>query len=208
MASPIAMFNLKDQSTPGHYGPSQTALFLLDFHSMFIHRADGTNAPISLKVAAGMRNWANSLGIQVIHCLIDLNQTPYPTCKNAGNFSSAITAMRTSGGEEPRELVDGVGNDVTFTRRPGFISALSSPGLDDFLKEKDIKSLLLAGLSTSGCVLRTAVMAGEAEYVVTVISDGCADREESIHDFVVGKLLNRGYVATASEFREGFERAY
>jgi nicotinamidase-related amidase len=56
--------------------------------------------------------------------------------------------------------------------------------------------------------MRTAVTAGDAEYVVTVLSDGCADRDQAVHDIVVGKLLNnRGYVVTAAEFQKGFEES-
>jgi nicotinamidase-related amidase len=87
------------------------------------------------------------------------------------------------------------------------VSALKSPELDDFLQRKGIKSLVLARLSTSGCVLRIAVTASDAEYVMSVISDSCADPVEGLHDIVVGKLLNRGYVTTAAELQEGFAKA-
>jgi len=213
MTTLAATFNAADKSTPGHYGPSQTALLLLDFHSMFVQRAGGAGALAALHVAADMRTWAQSQGIQVIHCLIDINATPYPTCKDADRFLGIAAAMRSSGGdEEPAELLQGNGgsgddddDDVTFARRPGYVSALKSPGLDDLLQSKGIKSLILAGLSTSGCVMRTAVTASDAEYVVSVISDGCADPADGVHDMMVGKLLNnRGYVVTAAEFQQGF----
>jgi hypothetical protein len=50
-----AKFNSADKSTPGHYGPSQTALLLLDFHSMLVQKAGGAQAPAALEVAAKMR---------------------------------------------------------------------------------------------------------------------------------------------------------
>ena len=208
MATLEAMFNAADKSTPGHYGPSQTALLLLNFHSVIVEKGGGPNATAALEVAAKMRIWAKSQGIQVIHGLIDLNGTPYPTCKDANRFAGNIAAMNLSGGEEPAELLKGGGDDVIFTRRPGYVSALKSPGLDDFLQKKGIKSLVLAGLSTSGSVFRTAITASDAEYVVSVISDGCADPVEGVHDMMVGKLLNnRGYVITAAGFQEGFVKA-
>jgi len=208
MATLAATFNAADKSTPGHYGPSQTALLLLDFHSMFVQKAGGPEASAALEVAAKMRTWAKSQGIQVIHGLIDMNATPYPTCKDADRLAGIAATMKSSGGEEPAELLEGGGDDVTFTRRPGYVSALKSPGLDDFLQKKGIKSLVLTGLSTSGCVMRTAITATDAEYVVSVISDGCADPGEGVHDMMVSKLLNnRGYVTTAAEFQEGFAKA-
>lgn len=208
MATLAATFNAADKSTPGHYGPSQTALLLLDFHSMFVQKAGGPKAHAALEVAAKMRAWAKSQGIQVIHGLIDINAAPFPTCKDAGRLAGVVAAMKSSGGEEPAELLEGGGGDVTFTRKPGYVSAFKSPGLDDFLQKRGIKSLVLTGLSTSGCVLRTAITATDAEYVVTVISGGCADPVEGMHDMIVGRVLNnRGYVTTAAEFQEGFAKA-
>ena len=178
MTTLAAMFDPADASTPGHYGPSQTALLLLDFHSMFVNQLGGLKASAALQVAAKMRTWAKSQGIQVIHGLVDVNATPFPSCKGAERLGGLLASMKSSGGEEPAELLEGGGDDVTFTRRPGYVSALKSPGLDDFLRQKGIKSLVLAGLSTSGCVMRTAVTASDAEYVVSVISDACADPYE------------------------------
>jgi nicotinamidase-related amidase len=208
MASLNATFNPTDKTTPGHYGPSQTAFLLLDFHSMFVENAGGAAAPAAVAVAANMRTWAKAQGIPVIHALIDIDQSPFPTCKDAARFASIVEAMKLNGSDrEPWELLEG-GGDITFIRKPGYVSALKSPGLNEFLQEKGSKSLVLAGLSTSGCVCRTAITACDEEYVVTVISDGCADPAEGVHEMMVGNLLNnRGYVTTAAEFQEGFVKA-
>lgn len=108
---------------------------------------------------------------------------------------------------EPAELLGNAQEEyVTFKRRAGHISALKSPGLMEYLAEKGVNSLLLAGLSTSGCVLRTAVQATDEEFVVTVIRDGCADPKEGLHDTLMGSVLNsRAYVVTADHFQELYE---
>ncbi|KAI1383745.1 Isochorismatase hydrolase [Hypoxylon trugodes] len=201
------MFDTADITKPGHYSPSQTALLLLDFHTMFVQKAGGPQAPAALDVAVKMRTWAKSLGVQVVHGVIDVNLPPFPTCKDPEMFKNVLAAMQSGGAEEPAELV-GEGDDITFLRRPGYVSALKSPGLEDFLQKKGIKSLILAGLSTSGCVMRTAVAATDAEYVVSVISDACADPAEGVHDMMVGKILNRAYVATGSEIQEGLSNTW
>lgn len=180
---------------------------------MFVQMAGGAGFPTVVKVAAQMRNWARSQGIQVIHCLMDVNASLFPTCKDANMFSGFLAAMKQSGGvEEPAELLDGdgagAGADLTFFRRPGYVSALKSPGLDEFLKEKGIKSLVLTGLSTSSCVMRTSIAASDAEYVVSVISDGCADLDIGVHEFMLKRVLNdRGYTITATEFQKEFKEA-
>jgi nicotinamidase-related amidase len=202
-------FNPKDQSTPGFYTPRQTALLLLDFHKLFVQKIGGPEAVAAFNTAVKMRNWAKSMGITVIHGLVDANLMPFPTCKGADRLNSVMAAALNSDGvDEPDELVEDRGHDeVTFTRKPGHVSALKSPGLETFLLDKGICSLILCGLSTSGCVLRTAMPATDAEFVVTVISDGCADPGEGVHDMVVGKLLpSRAYVTTAEQFQEGYSK--
>ena len=62
------------------------------------------------------------------------------------------------------------------------------------------------GLSTSGCVLRTSFEAAEEGFVVTIVSDGCADPDQDAHDFLFGKMLQRtAFVMTAAEFQKGYE---
>jgi nicotinamidase-related amidase len=199
------MFSAADKTSPGHYGPSQTALLLLDFHSMLVQRIH-LQGPAALKVAAEMKAWAKSKGIKVIHALIDINTAPFETCKDAARLSAVVSAMGQDGGTECPELLEDAGDEITFTRRPGHVSALMSPGLEDFLQKNGIKSLLLAGFSTSGCVTRTALRACDEEYVVSTISDACADPDEELHRIMLEKVLNnRGYVATASEIQKGFK---
>ncbi|KAF3032210.1 hypothetical protein E8E12_001902 [Didymella heteroderae] len=203
-----SMFDTSDPAAPGHYASLQTALLLLDFHRMFIEKAGGPRAPAALQVAASLRYWAKSHGIHVIHCLIDVHGTPYPTCKGFARLGGLVAAMAKDGGDEPKELTkDCDDNERTFTRRPGYVSALKSPGLGDYLQSQGIKSLILGGLSTTGCVLRTALAACDAEYVTTVVSDGCADGGEGLHDLALKVVESRGYVATAVELREGYGKA-
>ena len=206
MEVPNIIFDSSDVSTPSYYSPAQTALLLLDFHNMFIQAAGGAKAPEALQVAVEMRKWAKSLGIHVIHAVVDVTKTPFPTCKAGKRLGGLLTMMQGDPGKEPNELVQDYGSDIQFTRTPGHVSALKSPGLDDYLKEKGIKNLILTGLSTSGCVMRTAVAATDAEYVVTVISDACADGKEGVHEAVLGVMSRTTNIATAAEFREGYEK--
>lgn len=178
---------------------------------MYVQMSGGAGFPSVVKVAAEMGTWARSQGIQVIHCLLDVNTTPFPTYKDADMFSGFLAAMKQSGNvEEPAELLDadGADTDVTFFRRPGYLSALKSHGLDEFLKKKGIKSLVLTGLSTSSCVMRTSIAGSDAEYVVSVVSEGCADLDTGVHDFMLKNMLNdRGYTTTATEFQKDFKEA-
>ncbi|KAG9942167.1 hypothetical protein KCU85_g9306, partial [Aureobasidium melanogenum] len=200
------LFDSHDPSDPAYYSPSQTALLLLDFHNVVVEKLGGAAAPAALNTAAQLRTWAKSRGIVVIHALIDTNASPPPTAKGAERLTRIVATMQNRDGEEaPVLLQDTDSGDHTFRRIPGYVSALQSPGLLDFLRQSGIKSLVLAGLSTSGCLLRTAIPATEEDFVVTVVSDGCADPVDGNHDFLMEKILpSRAHILTSSQLIYGY----
>ncbi|KAK4494647.1 hypothetical protein PRZ48_014003 [Zasmidium cellare] len=211
MADETGLFNPKDKTSPAYYGPSQTALLLLDLHNFLVEKAiPNGGGQVAAQNAAKLRDWAKSKGILVIHALVDAKGTPFATCKDQAMLSHVQKILSDSGnGDEPAALTEGADEDEpTFLRTPGYVSALRSPGLPHFLMAKGITSLLICGISTSGCVLRTSMAATDLELVVTVIEDACADPEQEIHDLLVQKVMpNRGYVANVEDFVEGYEKA-
>ncbi|MFE6049953.1 cysteine hydrolase family protein [Kitasatospora sp. NPDC056446] len=74
---------------------------------------------------------------------------------------------------------------VRKTRHGG----LSGTGLDRRLRERGITALVLAGLSTSGAVLSTAVDAADRDYRLHVLSDGVADPDPEVHDLLLRRVL-------------------
>ncbi len=98
MADSSLTLNSADHTSPGAYGPSETALLLLDFHSRFVNKAGGPGAPAALQAANQLRTWAKSRAIQVIHCLLDVNVAPYPTFKGVQRYAGVIETMRTADG--------------------------------------------------------------------------------------------------------------
>ncbi|KAF4452169.1 isochorismatase hydrolase [Fusarium austroafricanum] len=197
-----------DASAPDAYGPSETALLLLDWYSLFVEKIAGPEAAPALNTAVQLRKWAKAQGITVVHCLIDANGTPYPACKGVERFQGLLGMMKGVEQPEPAELRSDDKSELIFYRVPGHISALKSPGLLEYLKEKGIKSLVLTGLSTSGCVLRTAVTATDAEFATTVISDACADGDQELHKAILDKIIpSRGHVKSSAEFQKDFEES-
>jgi nicotinamidase-related amidase len=198
-------FDSSDAASPTHYPPSQTALLLLDYHSYFVEKASGEAGQAAFATAVRAREWAKSLGIHVIHCLVNLEAVPYHTSKNKEQMGALVNTVKGIPGayEEPKALTEGAGTDEpTFYKPLGKVSALTSPGLPEYFKEKGFKSLIVMGLSTSGAVLRTAIPATDLGYIITVVKDGCADRDQEVHDVIVNKiLLNRAWVVSLEELK-------
>jgi maleamate amidohydrolase len=60
-------------------------------------------------------------------------------------------------------------------------SAFFQTGLHEYLQARDVDTLLIAGLSTSGCVRATVVDGAAYGYRVAVIVDAVADRIQLSH---------------------------
>lgn len=172
---------------------------------MAVEKGPRESGPLALAVAADTRRWAKARAMHIIHCLLDTSSAPFATANDAAHLPHAIFILQTPAGDEAAVLRENAAAEPTLTRRVSYVSALKSPGLLAYLKEQGITNLVLAGLNTSGCVLRTAFAACDAEFVVTVLRDACADPQMDVHETLVRKVLpHRGYVFSASEFREGW----
>ncbi|KAL2426046.1 hypothetical protein ABEF95_009264 [Exophiala dermatitidis] len=114
----------------------------------------------------------------------------------AGSGSIPVSAIVTDQ-SQPREL--------TVLRQPGTLSALESRGLPEMLKACGVKSLILCGIATSGCVLSTARAATDQGFIVTVVEDACFDPVPGVHTMVVTHLLPvTAHVATSGEVRDAW----
>jgi nicotinamidase-related amidase len=71
------------------------------------------------------------------------------------------------------------------------------------LRAKEIDTLVMFGIATSGVVLSTLLDAVDADYCAIVITDCCADRDAEVHSVLVEKFFpHRGTVVTAADFVE------
>jgi nicotinamidase-related amidase len=71
------------------------------------------------------------------------------------------------------------------------VGAFSTTDLDAQLRERGIDTLLVAGISTSGCVLSTVRDASDRDYRVVVLADATADPEPDVHAFLTERIFPR-----------------
>ena len=86
------------------------------------------------------------------------------------------------------------------------VSAFAGTDLDMILRAKDIDTLILFGIATSGVVQSTVLHAADADYRLVVIKDCCADLDTEVHACLVDKIFPRqATVLSATEFLEGLK---
>ena len=84
------------------------------------------------------------------------------------------------------------------------VSAFSGSDLQLVLRSLGIDALVLTGIATSGVVLSTLREAADLDYVLTVLRDGCIDRDEEVHRVLMDKVFPRqASVVLAGEWIAG-----
>jgi nicotinamidase-related amidase len=96
---------------------------------------------------------------------------------------------------EPQEA------DIVITKHR--ISAFAGTDLDMILRAKDIDTLILFGIATSGVVLSTLLHASDADYRLILVEDCCIDLDSEVHACLIEKVFPR--LATVLEADECIE---
>lgn len=69
------------------------------------------------------------------------------------------------------------------------------------LRAREIETVVMFGIATSGVVLSTLLDACDADYQPIVVADCCADRDQELHEVLLKKFFpQRGEVTTTEEF--------
>jgi nicotinamidase-related amidase len=111
-------------------------------------------------------------------------------------FQGSAGAIHPALGPEPHDLV------VTKHR----VSAFAGTDLQMLLRAKEIATIVLFGIATSGVVLSTLLEASDADYRLVVIADCCADPDAELHDALLKRLFpKRAEVVTAADFAKALE---
>jgi nicotinamidase-related amidase len=79
--------------------------------------------------------------------------------------------------------------DVVVAKRR--VSAFAGSDLDVILRGAGARTLVLAGIATSGVVLSTVRQAADLDYRLVVLSDGCVDSDPEVHRVLTEKVFPR-----------------
>lgn len=97
-------------------------------------------------------------------------------------------------------------NDIVVTKHR--VSAFTGTDLEMILRAKEIRTLVLFGIATSGVVLSTLLEACDVDYEIFVIADCCADMDNELHRVLLDHLFpRRAQVMTAEQFEKALGSA-
>ncbi len=111
-------------------------------------------------------------------------------------FQGSAGAIHPTLGPEPDDIV------VTKHR----VNAFTGTDLEMLLRTREVETIVLFGIATSGVVLSTLLHAFDADYKLVVIADCCADLDAELHAVLLNRLFpQRAEVVTSTEFVEALQ---
>jgi nicotinamidase-related amidase len=151
---------------------------------------------------AGAIAAARAAGIPVIYVTISF-RPGHPEISRANRTFSGIAASgRFVAGDQATEIHPAIApleQDVIVLKRR--VSAFTGSDLDVVLRGLGARTLVLAGIATSGVVLSTLRQAADLDYQLEVLSDGCLDADPEVHRVLTEKVFPRqAQVRTVAEW--------
>lgn len=169
---------------------SRPALILIDFARAYFDRDCGLYAGVEAErtTASKLADAARARGVPVVFTRVE-----YRTPADGGQFYRKVPALKAFDtgnpfGDFTPELSPQPGDTVITKHYP---SAFFGTNLADQLGVLGIDTLMITGLSTSGCVRATTLDALCHGIVPLVVEDACGDRDRGVHAATIFDLRSK-----------------
>lgn len=190
--------------------PEQTALILVGYQNDYFAR-DGILRGVVEEPGRVDDVLHNTMGLiaRLVPTAATIISTPIILAKDYRALASPVGilhAIQESGafalgskGAETIPELEAFGDRIVYVSGKVGFNGFSDTGLDQVLRAKGIKHVMLAGMVTSLCIDSTGRAAYERGYHVTVLSDCTSARTQTEQDFFCNNVFTLyGSVQTAS----------
>jgi len=187
----------KCSNKDGKCTASNTALLVLNYQQALYEKLKKPEATLNNTIK--VINECRKQGIPIVYSVLQFRPQFHSIADSNKVFAEIKKNKLFITQENPvmAELQVDVANEpVIVTRR---LSAFFNSELMSILNAKNIKHLIVVGLSTSQFVLSTVRSASDADYVITVVEDCCADTDADVHKMLMKVFENQACVTTTEK---------
>lgn len=169
-----------------------TVLLVMDIQKKMMESIPQAAPALLGKIRQAMAG-ARAAGIPVVH--VKLSFRPgYPEVSKRNKGFSALAQSgglftETHEGTDIHPEVAPLEGEIVVTKKR--ISAFAGSDLAVVLSALNASHLVITGYATSGIVLNTVREAADKDYELSVLSDGCADSDAEVHEFLMQKIFAR-----------------
>jgi nicotinamidase-related amidase len=182
----------------------RTAVLSLDLQAGIVSQYAKEDKGLIPRVA-GILAEARKAGATVVHVRVGFRRgLPEVSARNVlfGAIKDSPQWQKFFAGEAG-EVHPGVRlqeTDIIVTKHR--VDALFGTDLEMILRAKEIDTLILFGIATSGVVLSTLLHASDADYRIIVVKDCCIDQDAEVHNVLMEKIFSRrANVVTVEKIR-------
>lgn len=147
---------------------------------------------MALRRMAAAIGRARGAGIPVIHVMIAFRDG-HPEVSKRNRILSGTKRraglLASNPGTQVHPALAPAPDEITVVKRR--VGSFCGTDLELLLRAGGISSLALAGFTTSGVVLATALAAVDLDFEVTVLADACADHDVRVHELLLSDVLGR-----------------
>jgi len=180
-----------------------TALLVMDMQSAILHGLADYNE-ITGQVAKAIA-FARSVNIPVLFVVVGFRPGMPEVSMHNKIFSASkerAASLSTDEGMKIDPTVAPIPGELVITKRR--VSAFTGSDLEVVLRAQGIQHIILTGVATSGVILSTLREAADKDYLITVLSDCCTDRDAEVHRVLTEKVFPRqASVLTLEEWSKG-----
>jgi nicotinamidase-related amidase len=182
--------------------PCHTAVLALDCQAGVISIYAKSQGDFITRVSSVL-NAARDAGVAVIHVQVGF-RFGLPEVSDRNKLLGPIKASKphqeffqgSSGGIHP--VLGPKPDDIVVVKHR--VSAFAGTDLHMILRAREIHTMVMFGIATSGVVLSTLLEASDADYRLVVIEDCCADLDTELHSALIRRLFPaRADVMSAEE---------
>jgi nicotinamidase-related amidase len=180
----------------------RTAVLIMDYENDIVAMLPESAQTSLLEKAGTILKASRQAHMPVIYVVVRFRDG-YPEVNPQNKLFSGLKdsgRLRegTPGAEIHAKVAPQSGDIIVTKRRVG---AFSTTDLETILRSKNIDTIVLFGISTSGVVLSTVRWAADMDYKLAVISDACADSDAEVHRVLMDKVFPRqAAVVNTQEF--------
>jgi nicotinamidase-related amidase len=189
------------------FDPAHTALLSMDCQTGIVSIYVKEEKESFLARVCSVLDYARASGITVIHVRVGFRPgLPEVSSRNLLFSSIRSSPQHQALFQEPLGAIAAAiapkEGDIVITKHR--VSAFTGTDLAMILRAKDVDTLVLFGIATSGVVLSTLLEAVDGDFRLAVVKDCCADLDASLHDCLINRFFpTRASVLLAREFTEG-----
>ncbi|MDX1703762.1 MAG: isochorismatase family protein [Altererythrobacter ishigakiensis] len=157
------------------------ALILIDFVEAYFAKDSPLFAGVESALAAALqlRDAAREAGIPVIYTNVEF----HPSMKDGGVFARKVGALSCFARGNPLgawpDGLEPAENELVITKQ--YASAFFGTSLASTLTAAGCDSLIITGVTTSGCIRATCVDACQHGFIPIIPEEAVGDRHEDVH---------------------------